>query len=1282
MAEIIDELLKWDEEGRRVRFFPVRHYSPASARMLAQWARVLKPREILIEGPSDYNPRIEEMYLEHKLPIALFTYLRYSDNTRASAFYPFCEYSPEWQALQVAREIGSPAKFIDLPFSAMARTERTHRYQDRVFKEHNYIGALCDKLQVEDFDEVWDVLFELDSDLTLETYMPRALHFVYQLRYMGGPPKDEDVAREAFMAEQIREALARHDDGEILVVTGGFHTPALFARLNGIPLDDLFWQDEVVPSDEEAAQLIAQMPEPQPEEDPDAPAPEPVELVDRGITLTPFTYDRVDKISGYASGVHGPEFYRYVFETRNKGEVIDGEPLLYEVIRRLRARGQICSTSDAIAIETTAWALASMRGRREVWRYDLLDALSAAVIKEEMAGVYQHPVLSIARDVFKGDRRGLIGEGTDLPPLVRNTRRELEENDLTPQQEPRRVTLDLLEDSDRTKSIILHRCKCLGISGFTYLEGTDLSKRDDMARPHEVWEIHWSPDYEGTLIENAVYGADLAEASASQLLERARMIERDAEQAALLVLDATMMDLGESTDELFDMLRDIVRLDPDFFHLSKALDHLLYLFAFDEIVGAKQDDQVGDILGEAYNRSLFLFEGIGVVQDRDRELTEAIGTLYHVLQRCEGEPFADPDHFADVFARTGGDDTQMPLVRGAALGALYTMGRLELELVLATLRYFNDPMETGDFMVGLFSLAREAAQRDPRLLAAIDEMIMPMNDDRFLEVLPGFRLAFTFFTPREKHKLIDILFPGHLADSDRETQLPKVDPLAYEHAVELEQRVFATMARFGLPRPRVAAELPGDAADLILQPRVAPTEELPPVGAPPAAVDDDVVEAAAEAAEDIAEDLAEGVDVAAAREATEDGEGEGAEEMTPEISAAYALLINPDTGYDPQSFSKDERMKRWRMILGVGSEGLLPDLDEQWAQREQAVGFLYDREYGGRRNVRRGGGGQRGGQRGAGNEASQMSVPDWINEVHQLFPKRVIERLERDALDRYQIEELVTRPELLEKAEPSTTLLKAVLRTKHLMNEEVLQMARNLVRKVVEDLMEKLAREVQQPFVGAINRRRRSFMKIAKNFDADETIRRNLKHYDPEQKAIVIQDPFFFSRVKRNVDRWQVIIVVDESGSMMDSVIHSAVTASIFWGIRAIKSHLVIFDTEVVDLTADCSDPVETLMRVQLGGGTDIAKAMRYAHTLIENPRRTIVLLVTDFYEGGSVQSLLQTTKEMCESGVTLLGLAALDDTANPCYDKELAQRMVNLGASVGAMTPGELAAWVAEKVR
>ncbi len=151
---------------------------------------------------------------------------------------------------------------------------------------------------------------------------------------------------------------------------------------------------------------------------------------------------------------------------------------------------------------------------------------------------------------------------------------------------------------------------------------------------------------------------------------------------------------------------------------------------------------------------------------------------------------------------------------------------------------------------------------------------------------------------------------------------------------------------------------------------------------------------------------------------------------------------------------------------------------------------------------------------------------------------------------------------------------------------------------------------------------------------------------------------------------------------MMDSVIHSAVTAAVFFGLKTLKTHLVIFDTTVVDLTADCIDPVETLMKVQLGGGTDIGNAMSYAETLIDNPRRTIVVLISDFFEGGDPRNLLSISRRMLESGVTLLGLAALDEKANPTYDHDLAARLVQMGAQVGAMTPGELAAWVAEKVK
>jgi Mg-chelatase subunit ChlD len=368
-----------------------------------------------------------------------------------------------------------------------------------------------------------------------------------------------------------------------------------------------------------------------------------------------------------------------------------------------------------------------------------------------------------------------------------------------------------------------------------------------------------------------------------------------------------------------------------------------------------------------------------------------------------------------------------------------------------------------------------------------------------------------------------------------------------------------------------------------------------------------------------------------------------------------------------------QRKTRWRLVLGAGAESCLGGLAGQAAACDKALSYLYDREYGSGRNVRSDGPGGLG--------ESQLTVPEWINSVHELFPRRTIERIEKDALERYQLQEMVTNPELLARAQPSHTLLKAVLHTKHLMNAQVLALARQLVGRVVEQLMEKLAREVRQPFSGALDRRRRSLLKVAKNFDARTTLRRNLKNWQPEQRRLVIDTPYFFSRVRRQTDRWQLILLVDESGSMLDSVIHAAVTAACFWQLRALRTHLVLFDTAIVDVPADCTDPVETLMKVQLGGGTDIGQALEYAHSLIENPRRTIVVLISDFFEGAPIDRLYAVARRIITDGATLLGLAALDSDARPRYDQNVARQLVKFGAHVGAMTPGELAEWVARKV-
>jgi uncharacterized protein with von Willebrand factor type A (vWA) domain len=371
------------------------------------------------------------------------------------------------------------------------------------------------------------------------------------------------------------------------------------------------------------------------------------------------------------------------------------------------------------------------------------------------------------------------------------------------------------------------------------------------------------------------------------------------------------------------------------------------------------------------------------------------------------------------------------------------------------------------------------------------------------------------------------------------------------------------------------------------------------------------------------------------------------------------------------------RRQRWRLVLGADAEGALGRCaGGAAAGQDAALAFLYDREVVGERNVR-----SRRHEGGLGE--SQLNVPAWINAVQELFPRSVVERLEHDALDRYGLLELVTDAEVLERATPNVTLLKAVLATKHLMDERVLAQARRIIRVVVEQLRAQLAEPVRSPFLGALDRRRPTRHRIAGNFDAGATIRRNLKRFDPESGRIVIEEPLFSSRVRRQVDRWQVVVLVDQSGSMADNVIHAAVTASIFASLGSLlRTHLVAFDTNVVDLTDQVGDPVEALLKVQLGGGTDIGQALRYAEGLVDEPRRAIVVLVSDFVEGGERGVMLGTVKRLADAGVTLLALGALSADGVGEYDDDMGRKLSQLGAQVGAMTPDALAQWVAERVR
>jgi Mg-chelatase subunit ChlD len=370
--------------------------------------------------------------------------------------------------------------------------------------------------------------------------------------------------------------------------------------------------------------------------------------------------------------------------------------------------------------------------------------------------------------------------------------------------------------------------------------------------------------------------------------------------------------------------------------------------------------------------------------------------------------------------------------------------------------------------------------------------------------------------------------------------------------------------------------------------------------------------------------------------------------------------------------AKHENLARWRLVLGNYAQLKMGDCLSGVQQRmADALEQLYAREYRGR-------GVRQDPKLGPGSlDPSQVNVPKWLNDVRELFPKETCTRITQHALDRYGLTELVQDPATLAALEPSTELLGAVLALKGQMGGAVLAEARRLIARVVEEVKRRLEQEVKNAMAGRLNRFRHSQHRVARNFDARDTIRRNLKHWDPGRRQLVVEEPRFSSRVKRHLP-WEVILCVDQSGSMASSVIHSAVMAGILAGLPGVRVRLVVFDTAVVDLSGHASDPVEVLMSVQLGGGTNIGQAVRYCEQLVSQPGRTVLVLVTDFCEGADPRALLAACRRLREAGVKLLGLAALDAEANPWYDEQLAGRLAAEGMEIAALTPGQFAHWLA----
>ncbi|WP_433472694.1 DUF5682 family protein [Spirillospora sp. CA-142024] len=750
-----------------VTFVGVRHHSPACARLVRDVIRRLRPAYVLVEGPADFGGRMDELLLGHEPPVAVFSYYRDAERVHAS-WSPFCGYSPEWVALHEGRAAGADLRFIDLPAWHPAFAGRSNRYADAERRYAEVTERLCREFAVDNTDILWDHLFEIDPDGAGER-----LGAYFGLLRGEAEAGEDDTARESYMAEWIRAAEADAGDRPVVVVTGGFHKPALEALVTSGGTD---WPR----------------------------VPEPPEDATGGSFLVPYSFRRLDAFTGYQSGMPSPEYYQRLWES---GPAAAAGALVETVVARLRARGQVVSTADLIAARTLTEGLTRLRGHPAPARADLLDGLVSALVNDDLdqrlpwtsrgtLAPGAHPAVAEMVAALSGDRTGRLHRDTPAPPLVDNATSELARLGLD-RDGP--VVLALTTPRGLERSRALHRLRVLGIPGANRESGPATG-----ADP--VLEERWVLDVSdrgglrhSALIEAGAYGPTLDDAAAAVLDERMNVAGTDMERLAGVLFDAALCGCAGRSERIAESIAAAIAGASDIAALGAALDTVLGLWRHDRVFGTARSPLFGTVIEECADRVLWLVEGVrGGPAPADPRRLRAVAATRDALLHAGGTLRLDRDAALGVARRVAAEPDAPPDLRGAAFGLGRVLG--DASDPVRAVRGAAGPKTFGDWLAGLFALARqEVLDPDTSVLGVLDELVGALSEEDFLVALPALRQAFEYFPPREREAIAQGLLDRRgLRGSARALLRTPDAPLLTAEALALEARVDRALSAVGL----------------------------------------------------------------------------------------------------------------------------------------------------------------------------------------------------------------------------------------------------------------------------------------------------------------------------------------------------------------------------------------------------------------------------------------------------------------------------------------------------
>jgi hypothetical protein len=744
-------------------FIGVRHHSPACARLIGRTIESLRPAYVLVEGPADINDRLDELLLGHELPIAVFSHYRDEDRAHLS-WAPFCEYSPEWVAITAGRSCGAEVRLIDLPAWHPALAGRRNRYADAEQRYADAAERLCRAFAVDNGDALWDRLVEVEPDEGLEERLATYFDLVRGDSAAG----EEDTAREEYMAEWVRAAVADAGDRPVVVVTGGFHRPAIRALAER---PGHSWPRVPRPPDGSVA----------------------------GSYLVPYSFRRLDAFSGYQSGMPSPEYYQRLWE---QGAEAAADGLVEAVATRLRERGQSVSTADLIAARTLSEGLARMRGHPYPARTDILDGLVSALVSDDLdqplpwtgrasPAPGAHPVVVEMVAALSGDRVGRLHPDTPAPPLVHDADAELRRLGLDREGV---VDLDLTGQDDLARSHALHRLAALRVPGFERRSGPS-SGADPVL--DEQWMLTAHDARRAALIEAGAYGGTLRDAATAVLAERIAAAGTEPGSLAGVLFEAALCGITDLSEQITELIAGGVAGARELGPLGEALATVLGLWRHDRVLGTAHSPMYATVIDGAVTRLLWLAEGVhGGPAPADRARLHALTAVRDALLHAPGVLTTGRDVALEVMARVGADRTAPPDLRGAAFGLGWSLGASGDPV--RALRGVAGADTLGDWLSGLFALARdEVLAGSSGVLDVLDDLITSMPD--FLVGLPALRQAFGYFPPRERQQIARRLLERRdLTGSARALLRTTADPLLIAEAQALEEKASRMLTKEGL----------------------------------------------------------------------------------------------------------------------------------------------------------------------------------------------------------------------------------------------------------------------------------------------------------------------------------------------------------------------------------------------------------------------------------------------------------------------------------------------------